>query len=168
MNEYGQFYAGYVKLSSGKPLIDRLENCTMEMMNLLNSITDEQSLFRYEEEKWSIKEVIGHMVDTERIFSYRALALARGEENPLMGYDHNQYVATAGFDRFKLENHKLQYHATREATLAQFSSFNEQELLRGGVVNGSNFTVRGIGFVIAGHEMHHQKILKERYLPGLM
>jgi hypothetical protein len=166
-NEYGQFYTGYVKLSSGKPLMDCFKHCTADMINLLNSISDEQSLYRYEEGKWSIKEVIGHIIDTERIFSYRALALARGEENPIMGYDHNQYVATAGFDRLSLENFKLQYRATREATLTLFSNFDEQEMLRAGVVNGSNFTVRGIGYVIAGHEMHHQKILKDRYLPYL-
>ena len=167
-NEYGEFYAGYVKLSNGKPLIDRFKNRTAEMTNLLNTISEEQSIYRYEKDKWSIKEVIGHIIDTERIFSYRALALARGEENPLMGYDHNQYVANAGFDRFKLEDFNIQYRATRGATIALFSNFDEMELLRGGVVNDSNFTVRGLGYVIAGHEMHHLKVLKEKYIPGLL
>ncbi len=163
-DEYGEFYAGYIARCGERPLMELLETGKEIVISTMQSISEEDSLYRYETGKWTIKEVMGHMIDTERIFSYRALALARGEKIELPGYDHNQYVKEAVFNRHSLQNLLQQYRSVREATLVLFSNFQEEELLRKGRVNQSGFSVRGLGYVIAGHELHHISILKERYL----
>lgn len=163
-DEYGEYYKGYIHHIEYSELDTQLSANLKTAIDLLDSIDEEKALYRYEEGKWSVKEVFGHIIDTERIFTYRALAIARGEENPLAGYDHNQYVNAAGFDDFELVKLSEQYQTTRAATLSLFQSFTQNELLKRGVVNGSNFTVRGLGFVIAGHELHHFQILRDRYL----
>lgn len=162
-DEYGEYYAGYIRHVVSSDLKSQLIENQNSAIVLFGSLDDEKALYRYETGKWSVKEVLGHVIDTERIFLYRALALARGESSPLAGYDHNNYVNEAGFDRFTVDELLSQYNRTRAHTLSLFGSFDENELLKRGVVNGSNFTVRGLGFVIAGHELHHRSILKERY-----
>lgn len=163
-DEYGEYYTGYIRHVVHSDLETQLKESQKSAIELFGSLDDEQALYRYETGKWSVKEVLGHVIDTESIFIYRALALARGESAPLAGYDHNKYVSEAGFDRFTVDELVSQYNRTRAHTLSLFHSFDDKELLKRGVVNGSNFTVRGLGFVIAGHELHHLGILKERYL----
>lgn len=163
-DEYGEYYTRYIRLVVHSDLETQLKENRESAIGIFGSLNDEQALYRYETGKWSVKEVLGHVIDTESIFIYRALALARGESAPLAGYDHDKYVSEADFDRFTIDELISQYHRTRDHTLSLFNSFDESELLKRGVVNGSNFTVRGLGFVIAGHELHHQGILKERYL----
>ncbi len=166
-DEYGEFYAGYIVRCYERPLMELLVTGRENVISLIESVSEEESFYRYDTGKWSVKEVLGHMIDTERIFSFRALALARGEKPELPGYDHNQYVIEADFNRHSLKNLVQQYRLVREATMALFSNFSEEELLRKGRVNQSGFSVRGLGYVIAGHELHHISILKEYYLPGI-
>ncbi len=163
-DEYGDYYAKYIRKIEYSDLVKQLKENQKSVLNILNQLDEKKALYRYEPEKWSVKEVFGHMIDTERIFNYRALALARGEKSSLPGYDHNEYVKEADFDRFSIDNLKYQYEITRASTLSLFQSFDRKVLLKRGVVNGSKFTVRGLGFVIAGHELHHLGILNERYL----
>lgn len=165
--EYGDFYERYVKLSNGVPLDDLFRSNMKEVLDLFEGLTEEDSMYRYENKKWTLKEVLGHMIDTERIFSYRALCLARGETEPLPGFDQNLYVKEARFNEESLRQLKDQYQKNRHSTLALFSAFNDEELLRRGTISGFSFTVRAAGYVIAGHELHHLNIINEKYLPGL-
>jgi len=162
-DEYGEYFDRYIQYSNGSDLHELLTAHRVKMNGIFKNLDEEKALFRYEKGKWSIKEVLGHVIDTERIFNYRALALARGEKNPIPGYNHDQYMKVADFDRFTLKDLQNQYSVTRDYTLSLFGSFKDEELISKGVVNGSPFSVRALGYVIAGHEMHHRSILKERY-----
>ncbi|MEX0647184.1 MAG: DinB family protein [Balneolaceae bacterium] len=166
-NEYGEFYSGYIELSNGLPLNEQLIAQKNEVVILIETLSDEDALYRYDEGKWTIKEIFGHLLDTERIFCYRALAIARGEEKSLPGYDQDIYVKNAKFNDFGLHEIKDQYLIARKTTLQIFSGFDDEVMMKKGIVNGMNFTVRALGYVIAGHEHHHLNILAERYLPGL-
>ncbi|MDX1641179.1 MAG: DinB family protein [Balneolaceae bacterium] len=166
-NEYGEFYERYVKLSNHTPLDDLFKSNAREMKDLMNGLSEEDALYRYEEDKWTLKQVFGHMIDTERIFNYRALCVARGEPNPLPGFDQEIYVNGADFNAVPLPDLREQYNTTRQATISLYSSFTDEELLRRGTISGHSFTVRATGYVIAGHELHHLNIINERYLPGL-
>lgn len=163
-SEYGSYYSRYVDLVNGIPLKDLWNIGLADVLMIMDSLTDEEALYRYEAGKWSIKEVLGHMMDTERIFSYRALALARGEET-IMGYDHNVYLKNADFDQFSLSSLKEQYRISREYSKSLFSSFTEEQARALGIVNESPFSVRAMAYVIAGHEQHHLHVLAEKYLP---
>jgi len=163
-SEYGSYYGRYIELVNGIPLESLWASGMNDVITLMDSLTDEEALIRYEDDKWSLKEVIGHMLDTERIFCYRALAMARGEED-IKGYDHNVYLENADFDRFSLSSLKKQYHITREYSKSLFESFNREELQRTGTVNNSTFSVRAMAYVTAGHEQHHLHIIAEKYLP---
>lgn len=166
-DEYGSFYAGYINLSRGVPLEPQLQNQADEILAILTSLSNEDALYRYAEGKWTLKEVFGHLIDTERIFGYRAVCIARGEPNALPGYDQDLYVNNARFNEFPIDKIEKSYLAVRQSTLELFSEFNGDELLRRGTVNESSCTVRALGYIIAGHEHHHLNILAEKYLPGL-
>lgn len=166
-NEYGKNYSGYITLSNGLPLNEQFYAQQREFITILDALSEEDALFRYDEDKWTIKEVFGHLIDTERIFCFRALAIARGEQTNLPGYDQDVYVKNVRFNSFSLADFKAQYLTTREATLQVFSGFDDIALMRKGLVDDFTFTVRALGYVIAGHEHHHLNILAERYLPGL-
>lgn len=166
-DEYGEFYKGYISLSNGKPLIQQLEKNSKKLLSILGSISEQDSLFRYDEGKWSVRELTGHIVDTERIFCFRALAIARGDERELPGYDQDIYVDNARFDDQSFKNIVNQYRVTRETTIALFSSFSETDMMKSGKVNNSEFTVRALGYVIAGHELHHFSVVKEKYLSAM-
>lgn len=165
--EYGSFYAGYLSYSNGKNLFDLLATNQQKMKHMLNTLADDDGHFRYAPDKWTVKEMVGHIIDTERIFCYRALALARGESKPIPGYDQDHYVKAAHFNRYSLVELADQYKAARQATRSLFSGFTEKEQLRRGIVNDTPFSVRAAGYVIAGHEMHHLHIFSVRYLPGM-
>lgn len=166
-DEYGDYYDRYVKLSNNVPLIELLRANSKEMNIIFKGLTDENSLYRYDENKWTLKEVFGHLTDTERIFNYRALSLARGEPKELPGFDQDLYVKNAKFATRPFTRLQEEYKSTRKSTIALFSAFTDDELTRRGTINGATFTVRAAGYVIAGHELHHLNIINERYLPGL-
>lgn len=163
-NEFGSYYSRYVDLVNGIPIENLWDSGLNDVLTLMDTLTNDEALTRYQPEKWSLKEVFGHMMDTERIFCYRALAVARGEK-VVKGYDHNIYLDNAGFDRFDLSSLKKQYHISREYTKSLFENFDEKELHRTGTVNNSTFSVRAMAYVTAGHEQHHLHIIAERYLP---
>lgn len=165
-NEYGDFYSGYISYSNGIPLKHLFLSGIQEVELLLKNISEEEALFYYDEGKWSVKEVFGHLVDTERIFSYRALAIARGETG-LPGYDQDLYVKQANFNRYSVENLWDLYQSNRMATKNLFGLFSDEELLKKGMVNNSECTVRSLGYIITGHELHHLRILSERYFPNI-
>lgn len=167
VTEAGKFYRGYLEHSSGTPLFESLECNHKKLLDIISRLDDEKAMFRYAPGKWSLKQMFGHMIDTEQIFSYRALSIARGEKAELPGYDHNSYVEKANFEGWPLSEFPNRFIACRKFTTLMFESFSDEMLMRKGVASGAPFTVRSLGFIIAGHELHHLSIYHERYLPGL-
>jgi uncharacterized protein (TIGR03083 family) len=130
---------------------------------LLRGLSDADALKRYAPGKWSVKEVVGHLADTERIMAYRALRIARGDETPLPGFDENAYVPPAKFDVRPLADLVADFRAVRVATLGLLRSFDADAWRRRGTASGKPISVRALGYVIPGHERHHVEILKTRY-----
>ena len=133
---------------------------------LLRPLSDTEALYRYGRGKWSIKEVVGHLADSERIFSYRALRIARGDTTALPGFDENAYVPVAKFDDRSLADLVGELRTVRTATLAMFRTFDADAWLRRGTASGKPISVRAIAFMIPGHERHHVEILRTRYGVG--
>jgi uncharacterized protein (TIGR03083 family) len=130
---------------------------------LLRGLSDADALKRYAPGKWSVKEIVGHLADTERIMAYRALRIARGDETPLPGFDENAYVPPAKFDARSLADLIADFRTVRTASLALFKSFDSDAWRRRGTASGKPVSVRAIGYMIPGHERHHVEILKARY-----
>lgn len=162
--EFAHFYAGYVDAVPDGDLLDRLHDQAHATQLLLRGLSDRDGRFRYAEGKWSVKEVLGHVTDAERIFGYRALRFARNDGTELPGFEQDAYIAAAHFEERSLASLLNEFAAVREATLRLFESFTEEELLRGGPAAGHLVTVRALAWIIAGHERHHQRVLRERYL----
>ena len=130
---------------------------------LLRGLSEADALKRYAPGKWSVKEVVGHLADTERIMAYRALRIARGDETPLPGFDENAYVPPAKFDARPLAELVADFRTVRTATLGLFKSFDADAWRRRGTASGKPISIRALGFIIPGHERHHVEILKARY-----
>lgn len=134
---------------------------------LLRRFGEESGGVRYAAGKWSVREAVGHMADAERVFTYRALRFARADATPLPGFDENAYVAAAGFDRRTLADLAEEFADVRRATVSFFCALDPEALAMPGTANGARVTVGALAWIIAGHERHHARILRERYLPLL-
>jgi uncharacterized damage-inducible protein DinB len=163
-SEYAPFYEGYISKVPAGDLLALLEDQRRETQRLLATISEPLALKRYAPGKWSVKEVVGHLIDSERIFAYRALRFARGDETPLPGFDEKRYAPAGEFDRRALADLAAEFDLVRRASLALLGSFEAKALARRGTANGQEITVRAIAYIIAGHERHHVQILRERYL----
>ena len=164
LSDFPTFYHGYVEHIESEDIIASLRDQHQKTLTLFESLSDEQANYAYAEDKWSIKEVLGHMIDAERVFVFRALSFARGEEQPLPGFDENTYVPAGRFGDRTLSSLIQEYNSVRKATIAFFENLRDDDWERRGIANQGNFTVNSIAFIIAGHEAHHLNILKERYL----
>ena len=164
-DEYGPFYGNYIKAVPSQDLIQVLMDQKDPTARLLSTISEDQATKRYAPDKWSIKEVVGHICDTERIMTYRALRIARGDETPLPGFEQDDFVRHAGFDLRPLEELISEFKTVREATLSLFRGLDNQSLQRRGTANNTGVSVLALAYIIAGHERHHVGILRERYLP---
>ena len=162
--EYAPFYAGYVAGVPDGDLLAILEGQAEETTALLAGISDQQSQHRYAPGKWTIREVLGHITDGERVFAYRALTFARGDAGPLPSFDENAWAAMSNAGRRTMKDLLAEYRAVRAATLALFRGFGDTEFARSGVASQNPITVRALAYIVAGHERHHLKILRERYL----
>lgn len=162
--DYAPYYQTYLDKIDGDDINKILLQQTKEMQNVLNSFSESKGNYRYAEGKWTVKEVIGHMMDTERIFAYRALCIARGEKQPLPGFEQNEYVAAGNFNSRELFDINYEFRLFREANLLLFKSFDDEVLSKRGVASGFEVTVNALLFMIAGHARHHLDILRERYI----
>ena len=162
--EYSPYYDTYISKVPAGDVLQVLAKQLDETQALLKSIPEEQGGHRYAPDKWSIREVIGHLIDSERIFAYRALRFARGDSNPLPGFDQDEYVRASGSDRRKLADLAAEFAHLRRATIAMLGSLDENAPERRGKANNNEISVRALAYVMAGHERHHIDILKERYL----
>ena len=161
--EFIPYYGKYIALVPAGNLGEILAAQHAVTQRLLAPLTDARGLHRYAPGKWSIKEVVGHLADAERVFAYRALRFARADATPLTGFDENVYVPAGGFDRRPLGSILDEFGAVRGATRALLASLDEPAWLRRGVANGDGSSVRALGCIIAGHELHHVALLRERY-----
>lgn len=164
--ECGDVYHTYINTVGAGNIIDILLNQMQDIYMLIHSLTPEQASFRYAEEKWTVKEVIGHLIDTERIFATRCLHFSREDAADLPGFDQDEYVRNGNFSNRSLQSLGNEYSSLRDASVYLFRSFTREALDRTGTASGYSFTVRSIPFIIAGHERHHLNILKTKYGVG--
>ncbi len=160
--DYAPYYEIYIRLVEAD-VVTTLEEQIISTIELFNSIPEDKGSYAYEEGKWTIKEVLGHMIDTERIMAYRALAFARGEKQPIPGFEQDDYVNNANFNQRTLKDLINEFKAVRESNIILFRSFTEEMLNRKGTASGNEITVLALLFIIAGHEKHHINILREKY-----
>ena len=163
-SEYAPFYAGYVGHVPSGDIIGLLETQLDDTLRLLGGLSEDEAGFRYAPDKWSIKQVVGHLIEAERIFVYRALAFSRNESKPLPGYEQNDYVDAANFDEQSWSGLLDEWRAVRKATVCFFRGLNTAMMVRTGIASDASFTVRALAYIIAGHERHHVTILRARYL----
>jgi len=159
-----EYYQSYIDLIKSDDIIRELDENNKYATEILNSFPQSKGNFRYAEGKWTIKEVVGHIMDTERVFAYRALSIARGEKKQLPGFDQDQYVAHGNFNDRPLFELTYEYRLLRESTILLFKSFDKSVLQNRGNANGNDVTVLALMFITAGHEKHHLNVLKERYI----
>jgi hypothetical protein len=162
--EYAPYYGRYVGAVPDGDFLALLESQGRETVSLLRGISEKKSLHRYAPDKWSIREVVGHVNDAERVFTYRALSFARGDPAPLPSFEENVWAKTSNAEARSLSDLIEDFAAVRAATLALFRGFSEEQFARSGIASGNQVTVRAIAYIVAGHERHHVKILRERYL----
>jgi len=163
-NEYNPYYKFYIEALGEVNLIEVLIASFEELMQNLKDLPEEKLMFRYDEGKWTIKELVQHLIDTERIMSYRALRFSRNDATELHGFDENWYVNNSNGNERNFNDLLEEFKCTRRASISLFKSFTDEMLASFGAANGSDMTVRALGFIIAGHQIHHLNIIKERYL----
>ncbi|WHY78525.1 DinB family protein [Neobacillus sp. WH10] len=166
-NEYPEYYVPYVNLVSDGDLLSNLQENLDATIALFEGISEEDGHFRYSTSKWSIKEVLVHMADTERIMAYRLLRIGRGDQTPLAGFNENDYINDSQFDQLPIKNIIEDFAAVRKATITLIQNMPEEAWLKKGFANAKEITTRAIAFIIAGHTIHHCNIINERYLPAL-
>ena len=162
--EYAPYYDRYISLVLGNDVLAALDDQRRQMLLLLSGRTEADGDLRYAPEKWSLKEVLGDVNDSERILSYRALRIARGDATPIEGFEQDDYVRNGPFGRRTLADLVEDYIAVRRATVSLLRNLDEAAWSRRGVANKNEVTVRALAYIIAGHELHHRRILEERYL----
>jgi uncharacterized damage-inducible protein DinB len=163
-DEYAPYYGTYINKVADGDVVQVLRGQFPGTLAYLRAIPESRGGHRYAEGKWSIREVVGHIADAERVFAYRALRFARNDSTPLPGFDENAFVANARFDDRTLASLIDEWAAVRAATAAQFDAFFPDEWLRGGTASGKHMSVRALAWVIAGHELHHLGVLRDRYV----
>jgi hypothetical protein len=161
--EYAPYYDQYISLVGSEDVLTLLAKQAEEMTALLSSATAKAD-FRYAPGKWSVKEVVGHINDTERIMAYRALRFCRGDATPIEGFEQNDYVRDGNFGQRTWADLTEEFGVIRKATVALFRSVDAEAAVRRGVANKNAISVRALAYVIAGHELHHRRILQEKYL----
>lgn len=162
--EYAPYYEKYVSLVAEGDVVETLKRQIEETLALLGTVGEERAGYRYEPGKWSIKQVVGHLIDTERIFAYRALVIARGERQPLPGMEQDEYMARADFDSRSLADLAEEFSHVRRANVLMLRGLSAEDWSRRGVASDNEVTVRAIAYIMAGHEAHHVQILRARYL----
>ncbi|MFS8086215.1 MAG: DinB family protein [Acidobacteriota bacterium] len=162
-SEYAPYYQDYIGQVSESEILPVLRSQLDELDLLLGKVAPERETYRYAEGKWSIREIAGHLIDGERVFGYRAFCIARGESQNLPGFDQNDYMLTAPYDRIELEDLLAEFRLVRMANLAMFRSLDEASWNRTGTANDNQVTVRALAFIMAGHVRHHMGGLRERY-----
>jgi hypothetical protein len=161
--EYGSFYQTYINYTSGKDYSILVQQYHDRITESWAAIPAERANYSYEEGKWTIKQMLQHVIDTERIFAYRALCISRKEPANLLGFDENVYAANATASNRNWKDMLTEWRVVRQSTNLLFASFTEEQLKQIGNANGHPISVNALGFIIFGHALHHLHVLKERY-----
>lgn len=162
--DYGEFYHNYIERTEGENARDLVSRYSQKIEKFIESIPEEKSDYFYEEGKWTVKQILQHMLDAERIFVFRLIWIARGDKRPLPGYDENTFAASAKATHRNLLDLKNEFISLRRSTDILISDLTDWELTQRGEVNGNSMTVNALCFIIVGHTLHHLHIFKERYL----
>jgi uncharacterized damage-inducible protein DinB len=163
-SEYAPYYHRYISLVPDGNIIQTLDQQCTSTIDLIAGISDDRANYRYAPGKWSVKEVFGHVIDCERVFSYRALRIARNDRTPLAGFEQDDYVANGNFDHRRMIDLVAEYEHVRKVSLDLFGFLSEEAWGRRGVANNVEVSVRAIAWIIAGHELHHNQIVRTKYL----
>ncbi len=162
--EYNTYYSTYTSKAEYVNVVEGLQIGKKEFVDFVNTIPKEKMEYRYAEEKWTIAEVLQHVIDTERIFAYRALRFARNDKTAILGFEQNDYVPNSNANNRSVEELVNDFKITRDNSISLFNSFTEEMLTRIGEASGSPMSTRAVGYILAGHQIHHVNIIKERYL----
>lgn len=164
-NEYAPYFLTYIsQVSNEYTLIEELEISVHRLIKFVQNIPMDKFDYRYAEGKWTIKDILQHLIDTERIFCYRALRIARNDKTELPGFDENDYAVEASGSRRSIQSLLTELAVVRQSTLSLYTTFSSEELMRVGTASGNPVSTRALGFMIIGHQNHHQNIFQERYL----
>lgn len=163
-NEYAGFFSTYINRVDDVDLIEELEISVHRLIKFVQDIPMDKFDYQYAEGKWTIKDILQHIIDVERIFAYRALCFARNDKTKLPGFDENDYAAVANGSKRSIIDLLTELAVVRQATLSLFKSFSDDDLMKIGIASNNPISVRAIGFIIIGHQNHHQIIFQERYL----
>lgn len=162
--EYSSFNATYINAVDDVNLIEGIEKGLVQLVSFMERIPVDKLEYRYAEGKWTVKDILLHLIDAERIFAYRALRIGRGDKTPLAGFEENDYVPNALANDRSLESLLIEFQFVRNSTLCLFKSFSGEQLAYIGTASNHSISVRAIGFVISGHQNHHLRVIEERYL----
>jgi len=165
--EYAPYYETYISLVKSDDIVATLEAQQLQTAQLFAARSERDGNFRYAPDKWTVKEVLGHLSDSERIFAYRAVRIARGDQTPLSSFEQDDYVRGGNFSERALSDLAEEFDLVRSASIALFKSLRKEAWQRRGVANKSEISVRALAYIIAGHELHHRRILEERYFPAI-
>ena len=163
-NEYAGDFQNYVSQAPEDDILPAMRSQVDALDVLLDRVAPERETYRYAEGKWSIREIIGHLIDGERVFGYRLLCIARGEQQNLPGFDQDEYMVNAPFDRIDLEDLLSEFRLVRLSNIAMLRTLDEPAWTRMGTANGNPVSVRALAYVMVGHVRHHMNVLRERYL----
>lgn len=162
--EYNPYYGVFIDQAENANILTGLQQSKQKFIDFVNTISDEKLTYAYAEGKWTIAEVLQHIIDTERIFSYRALRFARNDKSPLIGFDQDEYVPNSNANNYSRHELIEDFEAARNNSIALFKSFTQNMLTEIGEASGSPMSVRAIGYVLSGHQKHHLHVIKDRYL----
>ena len=161
--EFAPYYGRYISLVPDSEILALLRQQANDTLNLLKSRTESDGNLRYAPDKWTVKEMLGHLTDSERVFAYRALRIARGDQTPMEGFEQDDWVRDGLFERRSLADLTEEFRSVRAATLSLFQNFSDEVWMRTGTANNNTVSVRALAYIIAGHELHHRRILREKY-----
>jgi hypothetical protein len=159
-----EYYQSYLRFLKEESVVEHLKSSAEEFNYLLNTFSNEKAEYKYAENKWSVKDLIQHVIDTERVFAYRAMRFSRSDDIDLPGFDQDQYVVHASADRRDIKDLMSEFTSTRYSTISFFNSLNENDLKKTGIASEAEFSVEMLGYIISGHLLHHLEIIREKYI----
>jgi uncharacterized damage-inducible protein DinB len=164
LDSIGTYYQDYIRLNTETTIESVLSDSGKQLHALLEPLDDSMGIYRYQPNKWTINDLLQHLIDTERVFQFRALCFARADTNEMAGFEQDDYVLAAQANRRQLAALKVEFQTMRQSSIQLYQSFSEDMLAKTGVASGARMSVESIGYIISGHQLHHTNILKQRYL----
>ncbi len=164
INQVPEFYRTYLRFLEDQEVVEFLQTSAKDFNYLLNTFSNEKATYRYAEGKWSVKDVVQHVIDSERVFAYRAMRFSRNDMTELPGFEQDHYADHASSDRRDIKDLMSEFTSTRYSTISLFSSLTDEHLQRTGIASGVEFTVEILGYIISGHLLHHLEVIREKYI----